>query len=237
MGLGRCGAGAAARRRHRTGGPIGDALGCDHDQGVPGEPTDALVADYRALPADPGDLVKPAGTAWSQAILAFAGSRFDVARREFLSFKDIFPAGGDEATLFASRCDILAGHAELARADIAQIDASPRRGRAIDADRVTIHAGIDALDGRTAEALAGYRQALGVWRDLGLVWDEALCAIDMATVLDPTDPEVRAAGEAAREILVRLRAVPILARLDAALARVAAPTGRTAAVPEAAKTT
>ena len=108
-----------------------------------GEPTDALVADYRALPADPGDLVKPAGTAWSQAILAFAGSRFDDARREFLTFKDIFAAGGDEATLFAARCDILAGHAELARADIAQIDASPRRGRAIDADRVTIHAGID----------------------------------------------------------------------------------------------
>src|SRR4029077_7849978 len=100
------------------------------------------------------------------------------------------------------------------------IDASPRRGRAVDNDRATIHAGIAALEGRTAEAMAGYRQALGVWRDLGLVWDEALCAIDMATVLDPSEPEVRAAGEAAREILVRLRAVPFIERLDAALARV-----------------
>jgi hypothetical protein len=171
------------------------------------------------LPAAPGDTVKPAGTAWSQAILAFAGNRFDVARREFLAFKDIFAGGGDEATLFAARCDILAGRPDLARADIAQIDASPRRGRAIDADRATVHAGIAGLEGRSDEASVGYRLALGVYRDLGLVWDEALCAIDMATVLDPTDPEVRSAGETAREILVRLRALPFIERLDAALAR------------------
>ena len=41
----------------------------------------------------------------------------------------------------------------------------------------------------------------------------------MATLLEPADPEVRAAAEAAREILVRLRAAPFIARLDAALAR------------------
>jgi len=69
------------------------------------------------------------------------------------------------------------------------------------------------------------------WRDLGLAWDEALCAIDMATLLDPTDPEVRAAGEAAREILVRLEAAPFIERLDAALARRPDPDGRSAAVP------
>ena len=40
----------------------------------------------------------------------------------------------------------------------------------------------------------------------------------MATLLDPTNPEVRAAAEAAREILVRLEAAPFIARLDAAMA-------------------
>ena len=199
-----------------------------------GESTDRLVADGGALPAEPGDLVKPATIAWTQAILAFIGGRFDVARREFFGYADVFAAGGDEATLFAARCDILARDAGLARKDIAEMDASPRRGRAIDADRATIHAGIAALEGRTAEALAGYRQALGVWRDLGLVWDEALCAIDMATVLDPTEPEVRSAGEAAREILVRLRAIPFIERLDAALARVVPSVGRSATVNETA---
>jgi len=41
----------------------------------------------------------------------------------------------------------------------------------------------------------------------------------MTSLLDPSEPEVRAAGEAGREILVRLEAAPFLARLDAALAR------------------
>ena len=42
---------------------------------------------------------------------------------------------------------------------------------------------------------------------------------EMATLLEPADPEVRAAAGAAREILGRLRAAPFIARLDAALAR------------------
>ncbi len=76
-----------------------------------------------------------------------------------------------------------------------------------------------------AGALAGYRTALALWRDLGCAWDEALCVIDMATVLDPSLPEVRAAAEAAREILVRLGAVPFVERLDAAMSRSGAAAG------------
>jgi hypothetical protein len=41
----------------------------------------------------------------------------------------------------------------------------------------------------------------------------------MATVLDPSDPEVRAAADTARETLIRLRAQPFVERLDAAMAR------------------
>jgi hypothetical protein len=39
--------------------------------------------------------------------------------------------------------------------------------------------------------------------------------IDMATLLDPAEPDVRAATDAAREILVRLNAKPLLDRLAA----------------------
>jgi len=49
------------------------------------------------------------------------------------------------------------------------------------------------------------------------VWDEALSAVDMATLLDPTEPEVQAAAASAREILTRLGAKPLLALLDAAM--------------------
>jgi hypothetical protein len=92
-------------------------------------------------------------------------------------------------------------------------------GPANEADRRTIRAGLAALEGRPAEALPLYREALRVWRDFGLAWDEALCGIDMATLLDPVDPEVRAAADAAREIFIRLGAKPFLARLDAAMER------------------
>ncbi len=106
-----------------------------------------------------------------------------------------------------------------ARAELVALDGSGFHGQAIEADRVTIRAGITALEGRPTDALAFYREALKAWRDLGLVWDEALCGIDMATLLDPTDPEVRTAADSAREILVRLGAGPFIARLDATLTR------------------
>jgi hypothetical protein len=123
-----------------------------------------------------------------------------------------------------------------ARPDLAALDASGVHGRAVEADRTTIRAGIAALEGRPADAVASYRDALRSWRDLGLAWDEALAGIDMALLLDPTDPWVRASAQAAREILVRLEASPFIVRLDAALARPRDPAGRGAA-PSAASVT
>jgi hypothetical protein len=55
------------------------------------------------------------------------------------------------------------------------------------------------------------------WCDLGLAWDEALTGIDMATLLEPADPEVRAAADSARDSLTRLGAQPFIRRLDAAM--------------------
>ena len=92
-----------------------------------------------------------------------------------------------------------------------------------------VRAGLAALEGRPTDALPLYREALRAWRDLSLAWDEALCGLDMATLLDLADPEVRAAAAQAREILVRLEAAPFIARLDAALARSSDRTGRSAA--------
>jgi hypothetical protein len=62
------------------------------------------------------------------------------------------------------------------------------------------------LEGQADAALVGYRDALRRWGDLSLVWDQALCTIDMATLLDPAKPEVATAIESGREILMRLAA-------------------------------
>jgi hypothetical protein len=86
-----------------------------------------------------------------------------------------------------------------------------------------VEAGIAALGGRTDDALARYDEALRGWADLGISWEEAMTGLDLATLLDPTIPRVRAAAERARAILVGLRATRLLELLDAAIRRTDAP--------------
>ena len=62
-------------------------------------------------------------------------------------------------------------------------------GQAIALDRVTLRAGIAALEGCRADAVSGYREALRGWRQLGLAFDEAMAALDLAVLLAPTERE------------------------------------------------
>ena len=202
-----------------------------------GEPTADLQADLEAIPTSGVDTVKGATVTWARAFVAFADGRYEMARSDIHDHVEIFAQGTLEGLLLAARLALMAGDLAGASADLARVDLQERRGRAVDADRATIRAGIAALDGRPDEALALYRDALGIWRDLGLLWDEALCAIDMAILLDPAEPEVRAAAEAARAILIQLRALPFLDRLDAALARTPGPVRARADAPATASAT
>lgn len=184
-----------------------------------GEPTASLIADLEALPTGEGDIARPAMLEWSRAWLAFVAGRRDVARTGFHRFAGIMPQQAPDACLMAARASLLSRELDAARQDLAEAEASNRRGRVLEADKTAVRAGIAALEGRTDDALSLYRDAMRTWRNLGLAWDEALCAIDMATLLDPAEPEVRAATESARGILARLGARPFIERLDAALTR------------------
>ena len=66
-------------------------------------------------------------------------------------------------------------------------------------------------------------------RELGLPWDEAMIAIDMAMTLDASDPDVTAAAAEGRAILEGLQAAPMLTLLERALQAGAASDGRRAA--------
>jgi len=57
----------------------------------------------------------------------------------------------------------------------------------------------------------------------------------MATLLDPTEPDVRAAADATRTILARLGAVTLIARLDVAMARSADTVGQPAGLGQVAR--
>ena len=138
---------------------------------------------------------------------------------------------GPLALPLAVRAALWAGDPAEAAAAVAAFDTVSSWGLALELDRAAARAGVAALHGRGAEALAGYREALRGYRGLGLAFDEAAAAVDMATVLPTPErdaSDVVAAIEAARETLARLGAAPFLDRLQAAaagraLARAAAP--------------
>ena len=119
----------------------------------------------------------------------------------------------------SAQFSLAAGDAAAAEDDLAELEGNSFEGPAVEAGQLTIRAGLAALDVRPADAVPLYRDALQRWQDLGLVWDEALCGIDMATLLDPSQPEVQAAAKASRIILLRLEATPFVAQLEAAMAR------------------
>ncbi|HET9522086.1 MAG TPA: adenylate/guanylate cyclase domain-containing protein [Candidatus Limnocylindrales bacterium] len=113
---------------------------------------------------------------------------------------------------------ILHGDVAGAQAALDELAALGIRGRAIDADRTAIRAGMAALADDRAEALAGYRSALASFQELGLPWDEALTTIEAVTRLGSVDPEIRGWIDTARTIFDRLEAAPLRALLDAAVA-------------------
>ncbi len=158
----------------------------------------------------------------ARAIVALAAGELAGAQAEFHAAAEVDPTDTD-ARSDAAHAAFWRGDVDGAAAELAAVQAIGIRAAATEARRVTIQAGLAAGDGSVAEALGLYRNSLRRWRDLRLVLDEALCVIDMATLLDPAEPDVRAAADAAREILRRLKATPLLERLDAAMARQPAP--------------
>jgi class 3 adenylate cyclase/tetratricopeptide (TPR) repeat protein len=164
--------------------------------------------------------------------VAFGAGRLSDAHEAAMEYGHIMPAEASYIFFYAAICALWERDGERAAAALAALDATGVHGRVVDMNRRTIRAGLAALEGRPGEALSSFREALAGWRDLGSPWREALTGITMATLLEPTAPEVRAAAEAAREILVRLEAAPFIARLDAAMARSPDRTGGPAAPQE-----
>ena len=120
------------------------------------------------------------------------------------------------------RSALWTGDAAGASRLLSAMDTSGYRGPVLTADGLCARAGIDALEGRGAAALAGYREALRAYRQLGLAFEEAAAGADMATLLPPEElgaPDIIAAITAARGTLERLRSRPFLGRLETAGAR------------------
>ena len=152
------------------------------------------------------------GRAWQ----AFTAGRLTEATREGAAAAEVTNHFSGISLPLAGRAALWSGDAAEASAIADRLDASVYRGQAISLDRATLRAGIAALEDRRGDAIAGYRDVLRGWRQLGCDFDESMATLDMAILLAPTEqemPDASAAIEAARETLTRLGARPLLARL------------------------
>jgi tetratricopeptide (TPR) repeat protein len=147
---------------------------------------------------------------------AFAEGRFDEAvRRSEEPWLRYYAEVGSPAWEFAmvARFALHARQADKAKHVLELV--GDMFGGVIDHDRANVRAGVAALEGRVPEALGLYRSALAGYRDAGCRFDVALTVLDMAALIGPDEPAVRAAIPEGREILVGLGARPLIERLDA----------------------
>jgi len=157
---------------------------------------------------------------------AHAQGRWADAAAAWMRIADISDLNAPYALPRAGRVAVLARDPALAQVALDRLAALGTRGRAVDADRSTIRAGLAAMAGDGDAARAGYRTALASYRDLGLAWDEALVGQEAASMLGAGDPEIAGWVETARATLGRLGAAPMLALLEQAVAGAGAPEAR-----------
>jgi len=132
-------------------------------------------------------------------------------------------AVGFEAALYnaewATRAALWLGDPARARVALELYEARPERGRVVAVTRQTLRAGLQALLGQREASSALYRDALRHWRELDVPFMLGLCLLDFSTLVGPREPEARAAADEARAIFTRLGSPPLLARLEAGLAK------------------
>ena len=140
----------------------------------------------------------------------------DITRKACRAVRNISPLNLPYILPQAGRAGVLAGDRTTAQAVIDRMRRHGIRGRAIVADVDVIVAGVQALDGDRDGAMAGYRRAMAMYRDLGLAWDEARLAFEAVHVLGVGGAELTAWTDRARTVFTRLRAKPMLDLLDRA---------------------
>jgi class 3 adenylate cyclase/tetratricopeptide (TPR) repeat protein len=195
-----------------------------------GQASEDLLDEIERLAGTTPEPAVAASVAGAHAERDFALGEFAKGRGSSREMAGLSALNAPSAHTLAARAALLAGDRAAAASDLQALEATGIHGPNVDGRRTSIRAGLAALDGRTADALSLYREAIRRFRESGVPLDEAFTEIEMATLLDPAIPEVAAAVEAGREILSRLGARPFLDRLEAAAGR-GAPARREPAAP------
>jgi hypothetical protein len=154
-----------------------------------------------------------------EACVNLAAGRLAEAHARASEEARISPLNAPDALQIAGRAATWMRNGAMIAEDLAALDATDVKGPVVILRRFALLAAMAALEGRTDEARSLYRRAFGGLVDKGIAFEAALVAIDMATVLEPGDPDGRAAAAEVRPVLERLQARPFIERLERELAR------------------
>jgi class 3 adenylate cyclase/tetratricopeptide (TPR) repeat protein len=187
-----------------------------HVRGLRGESVDAELDELNA---------PLAAALEGQAIAALEDARSDIlmslgefaeARRLAISSYTRGPAPDNQSLIRASRLACWTGDLSGAREALERM--GDMTGRVVAAGRSETEAGVAALEGREADAVGGFLDAMRRWRELGARYALALAGLGMVTMLGGRHPEARQAADEARGIFTALGAEPYVRLLDNALA-------------------
>jgi hypothetical protein len=108
---------------------------------------------------------------------------------------------------------VLAREPVLARATVDRLHELGTRGRATEAGRNAVLAGIAAMEGDKAAALAGFRQSINALNELATPYDAALATMVAISCLGAGEPETLGWATRAADFFEAVGATPLALQL------------------------
>jgi hypothetical protein len=167
-----------------------------------------------ATPQLDSALVTAAEAITESRVALYRGEWLLSARRALDSAKD--QNFSDEGPHVAAMAAVAGGLPDELAVAIAALDARHRKGRMVEAAFLAAQGGQAARSGRLDEARAGFRRALGLFREGGDLLSEATVGLNWGLLAGGRDPEAAAAEQAAEAFFSERGAAPMLADYRAA---------------------
>jgi class 3 adenylate cyclase len=151
----------------------------------------------------------------ARSVVSLAAGDLEAAHREAADAVSADPLGINSPTALAIQARALLWLRDVEGVRAALMAMTRFRGRWMAAERLTVEAGLAALEGQLEASAETYRRSIEAWRTLDCTLDLALCELDLVTLLGPDHPDATASKEA-RDVFTQLGARPFLERLNRA---------------------
>jgi hypothetical protein len=173
-----------------------------------------LLEELKGISEQAGDVSTVTQYLFTSSMCQLITGKYAEAMRGFEDAMSRIVTTSSDSRLLATRAALWSGDVATLAAHLRELDETGEFGRSIEANRLSLRAGLTALEGQADEAAGLFRQARRAFAELELPWLEGLSALDAAHSLPPRHEEAVEARAAARRIFVALGATPLLEQLD-----------------------